>query len=257
MDKKLCFIICGDLIYLERSASKIALPERVPSRWQNDITYERAITLSNETVRATVTELAENVVINTAEFIDLRSLYYHVSEVEWKLAGRAMQVIRWNRDHQYCSRCGSRMGESESELAKVCPDCSLVSYPRLSPAVIMSIVDGERILLARSAHFPEGMYAPLAGFVEPGETMEEAVVREINEEVGLTVTDITYLGNQPWPFPHSMMVAFTTRFAGGKLQIDNTEIEDAAWFTRTQLPPKLPSRMSISRRLINHFLKKD
>lgn len=257
MDQELCFIICGDLVYLERSADRGILPAQVPSRWQEKITYKRAITLSNETVHATVTELAESAVIDMADFIDLRSLYYHVSEVEWKLAGRAMQVIRWNRDHQFCSRCGSKMSESGSELAKVCEDCSLVSYPRLSPAVIMSIVDDERILLARSPHFPAGMYAPLAGFVEPGETMEEAVVREINEEVGLSVTDITYLGNQPWPFPHSMMVAFTTKFAGGTLRVDTAELEDAAWFTRTELPPKLPSKMSISRRLINHFLDND
>jgi NAD+ diphosphatase len=186
-------------------------------------------------------------------FSSLRPLYGKIDDELFALAGRAIQILHWYTNHLFCGRCGTRMRVRRSELAKICPSCNFTSFPRLSPAVIMSVIDEDRILLARSPHFPRGMYSTLAGFVEPGETLEEAVAREVREEVGLDICSIRYEGSQPWPFPHSIMAAFSSRYKGGTIQMDKKEIEDAAWFSRDSLPP-LPSRISIARHLIELFL---
>jgi NAD+ diphosphatase len=120
----------------------------------------------------------------------------------------------------YCGRCGSRTHTKEKERAKVCLQCGLHNFPRLSPAIIVAVERGEEILLARSAHFPQGMFSVLAGFVEPGETIEECVVREVKEEVGITVGNIRYFGSRPWPFPHSLMLGFTAEYVEGELPQD-------------------------------------
>ncbi len=190
----------------------------------------------------------------TMSFMKLRTLFGKIDRENFSLAGRAIQIVQWNRDHKYCGRCGTRMLIRQTELAKNCPACGFVSFPRLSPAVIMSIVRGKEILLARSPRFPKGMYSTLAGFVEPGETLEETVIREIREEVNVEISDITYIGSQPWPFPHSLMIGFTTRYTAGEIQIDNNEIEDAQWFSIDNLPV-LPTRMSIAYHLIELFIK--
>ncbi|MBW2659862.1 MAG: NAD(+) diphosphatase [Deltaproteobacteria bacterium] len=189
----------------------------------------------------------------TLQFLKLRSLFEKMDGEIFALAGRAIQIIHWNRDHLFCGRCGSKMRVREKELAKICPSCSFTSFPRLSPAVIMSVIRENEILLARSPRFPPGMYSTLAGFVEPGETLEETVAREVQEEVGIEVSSISYLGSQPWPFPHSLMVGFSTRHAHGEIRIDNDEIEDAQWFTVNNLP-LLPTRISIARHLIELFI---
>ncbi len=189
------------------------------------------------------------------DFAGLRPLYGKIDDELYALAGRAIQILHWYTNHVFCGQCGTRMRVRRRELAKICPSCSFTSFPRLSPAVIMSVIDGDRILLARSPHFPEGMYSTLAGFVEPGETFEEAVAREVREEVSLDICNIHYEGSQPWPFPHSIMAAFSSSYKGGTIQMDDREIEDAAWFSRDNLPP-LPARISIARHLIELFLHK-
>ncbi len=186
-------------------------------------------------------------------FFGLRALFGKIDRELFGLAGRAIQIIHWNRDHNFCGRCGTKMAARKNELAKKCPTCAFTCFPRLSPAVIMSVVRGDEILLGRSPHFPEGMYSTLAGFVDPGETLEEAVSREVREEVSIEIGDIQYVASQPWPFPHSLMIGFSSNYQGGTLRIDNKEIEDAGWFSRDNLPP-LPSRISIARHLIDMFI---
>jgi NAD+ diphosphatase len=144
--------------------------------------------------------------------------------------------------------------KQEGFLRKLCPKCGLLSFPRLSPAIIVAVVHGSKILLARANHFADGFYSVLAGFVEPGETLEECVRREVQEEVGLQVKNIRYFGSQPWPFPHSLMIGFTAEFAGGHITIDGAEIADAAWFSPADLP-RIPGEISIARRLIDWFLE--
>ena len=189
------------------------------------------------------------------DFKDLRQVYGLLEEDLFVLGGRAVQIVEWDRTHQYCGRCGSRTQTKETERAKVCPRCGLHNFPRLSPAIIVAVERGDEILLARSAHFPQGMFSVLAGFVEPGETIEECVVREVKEEVGITVGNIRYFGSQPWPFPHSLMLGFTAEYVGGELELDPTEIAEAGWYRADSLPT-IPGRMSIAGRLIKWFQEK-
>ena len=189
------------------------------------------------------------------DFQGLRQVYGLIDEDLFALAGRALQIVEWDRTNQYCSRCGSRMGTSPTERAKECPHCGLLAFPRLSPAIIVLVEREDKLLLARPYHFPPGRYSVIAGFVEPGETLEEAVVREVREEVGLALKDIHYFGSQPWPFPHSLMIGFTASYAGGKISLDDAEIEDAGWFTPDNLPD-IPGKISIARKLIDCFLAK-
>jgi NAD+ diphosphatase len=143
----------------------------------------------------------------------------------------------------------------EIERAKKCPNCGLLHFPRLAPAIIVAIERGDRLLMARSRRFTTGMYSVLAGFVEPGESLEETVAREVKEEVGISLKDIKYFGSQPWPFPHSLMIGFTATYASGEIVMDDSEIEDAGWFTVDSLPP-LPGKISIARKLIDGFIEK-
>ncbi|MBW2059421.1 MAG: NAD(+) diphosphatase [Deltaproteobacteria bacterium] len=186
-------------------------------------------------------------------FQGLRQVYTVIDEDLFTLAGRALQIVEWDRTHQFCSRCGSPVKILPTERAKECPRCGLLQFPRLSPAIIVRVARGRELLLARSSHFVPGRYSVIAGFVEPGETLEQAVAREVREEVGLRIRDIRYFASQPWPFPHSLMIGFTAAYAGGEITPDPDEIEDARWFTPDSLPG-LPSKMSISRRLIDSFL---
>jgi NAD+ diphosphatase len=151
-------------------------------------------------------------------FEGLRGLYTRLENYEFWLAARAVQIVDWDRTHQFCSRCGTPTIDQEHERAKRCPNCGLLSYPRLAPAIIVRVErtgpDGQRqILLARNNRFPRGFYSVLAGFVEPGETLEECVQREIFEETSIQVENIRYFGSQPWPFPHSLMIAFVAEYA--------------------------------------------
>ena len=184
----------------------------------------------------------------------LRELYNYINEDLFAVAGRAIQIVDWDRTHQFCGRCGVKMTTLEIERAKRCPECNLVNYPRLSPSIIVRVRRGDEILLARSSHFPKGMYSVLAGFVEPGETLEQAVEREVMEEVNLTIKNIQYFGSQPWPFPNSLMIGYTAEYAGGEFQLDPAEIEDAGWFRADNLPD-IPSKISIARRLIDDFIQ--
>jgi NAD+ diphosphatase len=183
----------------------------------------------------------------------LRELYGTLDEDLFVLSGRAIQIMEWDRTHQYCGYCATPTTQLPHERAKRCPKCGLVNYPRLSPAIIVLISRGEELLLARAHRFPPGMYSILAGFVEPGESLEETVVREVREEVGIEVKDIRYFGSQPWPFPNSLMIGFTATYASGDIAIEPQELVDAAWFNKHNLP-QIPGKLSIARKLIDWFV---
>lgn len=165
------------------------------------------------------------------------------------LAGRAAQVLEWDRAHHFCGVCGTPTELLAHERARRCPTCQHTAYPRLSPSMMALVWRDGELLLARSPHFAKGMYSALAGFVEAGESIEECVVREVAEEVGVQVTDLRYYGSQSWPFPHSLMVAFTARWVAGEIVPQEGEIEHAAWFTPDTLPG-VPPRFSIAGHLI-------
>jgi NAD+ diphosphatase len=165
------------------------------------------------------------------------------------LAGRAAQVLEWDRTHRYCGVCGTPTQLTPGERARVCPACKHSAYPRLSPAMMALVWRPGELLLARSPHYPAGMYSALAGFVEAGESLEECVHREVAEEVAVTVQDLRYYGSQSWPFPHSLMVAFTARWTGGTIVPQPGEIEHARWFALDALPA-IPPRLSVAGHLI-------
>jgi len=188
-------------------------------------------------------------------FEGLRQVYGRLDENLFWIAARAVQIIDWDRTHRFCGRCGVELKMKTTERAKECPRCGLLHFPRLAPAIIVLVEQGNELLLARSRHFLPGMYSVLAGFVEPGESLEEAVVREVKEEVGVDIKDIQYFGSQPWPFPHSLMIGFTATYAGGEFSLDDSEIEEAGWFTVDNLP-RIPGKISIARKLIDWFIDK-
>jgi NAD+ diphosphatase len=187
-------------------------------------------------------------------FEGLRALYGRLPEAYFSIAGRAVQILLWDQTHRFCGRCGQPTVNAPAERAKLCPQCGLLSFPRVSPAVIMLVQRGDEFLLARNKSFAGGFFSVLAGFVEPGESLEETVAREVKEEVGLEVADIRYFGSQPWPFPHSLMIGFTARYASGEIRLQEDEIAEAAWFSRRGELPELPGKLSIARRLIDWYL---
>jgi NAD+ diphosphatase len=183
-------------------------------------------------------------------FRGLRQLFGTADDATLGVAGRALQLVDWDRTHAFCGACGQPTRLREGERARECTACGLVVYPRLAPVVMCLVRRGRELLLARSPRFPKGVFSALAGFVEAGETLEQCVAREVFEEVGLRVSNLRYFASQPWPFPHSLMIAFFADYAGGEIKVDGVEIEAAHWFS-VGLLPQLPAKISIARRLID------
>lgn len=189
------------------------------------------------------------------ELAGLRSVYGAIDDQLFALAGRAVQLLDWRRNHRFCGRCGSPTELLDRDRSTRCPSCGLYNYPRLSPAVIMTVERSGECLLAHGVNFQSGVYSCLAGFVEPGESLEEAVAREVLEETGIEVSDVRYFGSQPWPFPNSLMIGFNAIYAGGEIVLEDAEIGDAKWFTPADMPI-LPGKISIARRLIDDWLER-
>ena len=184
------------------------------------------------------------------QFQGLRALYGRLDERLYAVAGRAAQIVAWDRDHQFCGRCGTPTEPGSGERGRTCLRCRLTAFPRLSPAVIVLMVRGAEILLPRGHQCQPRFFGIIAGFVEPGESVEEAVRREVREEVGIEIADIRYFGSQPWPYPHALMIGFTARHAGGEIRLDGRELAEAGWFGIDTLP-RIPQKLSIARRLID------
>ncbi|MFZ2163356.1 MAG: NAD(+) diphosphatase [Sideroxyarcus sp.] len=185
----------------------------------------------------------------SGELISVRSLFSLVSTEAITLAGRAVLLLDWQKNHRYCGKCGTPNTRKADEYSMHCPSCGLVTYPRISPAVMVLIKRGDELLLARSPRFKPGVFSALAGFVEAGETLEQCAAREIREEVGIEITNLQYYGSQSWPFPDSLMVAFFADYAGGTITPDPSEIEAAGWFKCNALPT-LPEPMSLAWQMI-------
>jgi NAD+ diphosphatase len=185
------------------------------------------------------------------------NLYHILGRVDerlFALAGRASQLLDWQRQHQFCGSCGKPMDLDVQERAMRCDPCSLIHYPRIAPCIIVLVARGEELLLARNANFPQPMYSTLAGFIEAGESAEETLVREVREEVGVEVTNMRYFSSQSWPFPNQLMLGYFADYAGGDIVCDPTEIADAQWFHYSDLP-MIPPISSISGQLIQHYIE--
>ena len=188
------------------------------------------------------------------QWLSLRSLLMHLSETDFQIAGRALQILRWDTDHQFCGRCGNPTVQHTRDLAKTCVHCYIDFYPRLSPCIIVLITRGDECLLAWHSRSKDEKYSCLAGFIEVGESPEQTLEREVMEEVGLAVENIRYVASQPWPFPGQLMLGFFADYKAGTLLLDQDEIKAAHWYHYTQLP-NVPSITTISGRLIHAFVE--
>ena len=184
----------------------------------------------------------------------LRTSYHILGEEFFAAARYAFHIGYWHGTTRFCGKCGALTKIHERENAKRCTSCGHVMFPRIAPAVIMAVVRGDKILLARAKTFTRPIFSTLAGFVEPGETLEDCIHREIREEVGIAVKNIRYFGSQPWPFPKSLMVGFTCDHAEGEINLNTDEMVEAGWFDKAHLPPG-PDKMSIASRLIDWFVE--
>jgi len=183
----------------------------------------------------------------------VRELAGLIPDEELAIAGLAVQLTDYDRATRFCGWCGTATGPVRTERGKVCPSCHRVTYPRLSPAVIVLVRNDTSALMVRGKKAPPGRYSLVAGFVEPGETIEHAVHREVREEAGIAIKNIRYCASEPWPFPNSLMLGFVADYEGGELAPDGIEIESAGWFDRNHLPD-LPPQLSITRALIDTWV---
>jgi NAD+ diphosphatase len=181
---------------------------------------------------------------------NLRTWFGSLDDETLSIAMRAVQILEWDRTHQFCGACGIPTEQASGERAKRCPRCRLTVYPRISPAMMALVTKGNQLLLGRGVNFPPGRYSALAGFLEAGETIEECVAREVREETSIEIKNPRYFASQSWPFPNSLMIAFTAEYASGEVRHDPVELADAQWFDLDALP-QMPPRLSIARALID------
>ncbi len=187
-------------------------------------------------------------------FIPLRKAL-EMLEGEWYgIAAKAYSIIQWDKNHRYCGRCGELTEHKTGSFERICHTCQLAHFPRISPSVILLIKKQDHLLMARSPHFPPNVYGLIAGFIEVGESIEEAIHREVKEEIGITVKNCQYFGSQSWPFPDSLMIGFIADYAAGELIINQDEIEAAGWYRFDHLPGRPSTSISIAAKLINHFI---
>jgi NAD+ diphosphatase len=187
-----------------------------------------------------------------AERVGVRAAFDLVPPEAFARIGLARQLLHWRLTHRFCGACGAPLSRHASERAMRCAACEACVYPRINPVVITRVTRGDQILLAHKAGGAIPFWSLVAGFVEASETLEAAVAREVDEEVGVRVSNIRYVSSQAWPFPNNLMLGFTAEYAGGEIRPDGAEISEAGWFGRDSLPP-IPSRFSIARRLIDDF----
>jgi NAD+ diphosphatase len=187
-------------------------------------------------------------------WIGLRKKLGLVEDVIFMLAGRALQLCQWQKDHAFCGRCGTLTAADSQDAARVCTSCQLRFYPRISPCMIVAVTRGDEILLAYHKRATRPVYSTLAGFVEAGESVEDCVRREVMEEVGVSIKEPKYLLSQPWPFPSQLMLGFIAEYDSGDIRIDEKEILDASWFRYDALP-ETPSSASVAGQLIRYFVE--
>ena len=249
------FVFSGSKLLVQRSDQGVCLPllKGLDTLHVKSLRRQYLGTMNGHSCLAAECEKDVRVPLGM-ELQGLRKLYGALDEEMFWVAGRAFQIMDWDRMHQYCGRCGTPTDNKTDERAKVCPSCGVISFPRMSPAIIVAVVRDKAVLLAHAARFPGAMYSVLAGFVEPGESLEDCVRREVKEEAGIELKNIRYFGSQPWPFPNSLMIGFTAEYAGGEVTMDGKEIVDAQWFTADHLPT-IPDKISIARKLIDWFVE--
>ena len=254
LDDDLWFVMRKGEILLKKHADTYTIPRRADlGMIRNNLSHCQYFGLLDDRSCFTA-ELAQGILPEGFELKTMGEIFLLLENELILVAGCAAQLVRWDGAHRYCGKCGNPTEDLTEERAKKCSPCDLVYYPRLSPAIIVAVIKEDKILLARSGRFPTNFYSVLAGFVEPGESLEECVAREVYEEVGIKVDNIQYFGSQPWPFPDSLMLGFTAKYHSGDIRIDESEISDADWY-RADALPNIPPGISIARHLIDWYVE--
>ena len=258
--KSYYFVFCKDDLMLERTGEDtytIPLQEEPPTEIKPWTTIINITPLNNIEVKAYSIDMPPTSESNSQHFemCPLRQSYYKLPHPLYLKAGKCAELLYWDRNTKFCGVCGGQM-HFHTDISKRCEMCGKEVWPQLATAVIVLIRRGDEILLARGRNFRSDFYGLIAGFVETGETLEEAVKREVMEETGITIRNIRYFDSQPWPYPSGLMVGFTADYESGEIHVQREELKKAGWFQRTNLP-KLPEKLSIARRLIDHWLGED
>ena len=243
------FVFCQSDLVLEKVGDDYQIPEEEPiatKPWTTvmDIDGAKAYRIDQPITDS-----------DRYEMCGLRPSYYKLSEADYRLAGKCHELLYWDQNTKFCGVCGGTM-RFDTPISKKCDQCGKEIWPLLAPAVIVLVRKGDEVLLVHANNFRDDHYGLVAGFVETGETLEEAVYREVMEETGLHITNLRYFGSQPWPYPCGLMVGFTADYESGDIHVQLEELQKAGWFHRTNLP-KLPEKLSIARRLIDHWLDED
>jgi NAD+ diphosphatase len=249
--KSYYFVFCKDELLLEQQEDgtySVPLSEEPPTEIKPWTTLLRVTPLNGVDVRA------YNLPAPTPEgtFCPLRQSYYKLPLELYLKAGKCAELLYWDQNTRFCGVCGGTM-KFHTDISKRCEHCGKEVWPQLATAIIVRITRDDEILMARARNFRGDFYGLIAGFVETGETLEEAVVREVHEETGLEIKDIRYFSSQPWPYPSGLMVGFTAHYAGGQIHVQREELKNVAWFHRDHLP-KLPEKLSIARQLVDDWL---
>ncbi|VVC77266.1 NADH pyrophosphatase [Aquicella siphonis] len=251
------FIFQNDRLLLMKNS----VPARFPdlhwlSRFKPDFLRQYKLGIFN-TIDCFCAELdARAALPDEVEPVPLRKAFEILGNDWYAAAAKAYSVINWDKNHQYCGRCGHATRHKPGTFERVCDTCGLSLYPRISPSIIVLIQKDDKILMSRSPHFPPGAFGLIAGFVEVGESIEDAVHREVKEKVDIQIKNLRYFGSQSWPFPDSLMIGFTAEYASGDIHIDRQEIEAADWYRYDNLPGRPSSSISIAKKLIDYFIAK-
>jgi NAD+ diphosphatase len=250
------FIFTGYRLLVKQSGDRLTIPQANSAEDLGIATSPPLYlgTLGGQPCYTAATEDAGKIPPGAA-LEDLRSVFSRIDDAIYEAALTAVHLLEWDRNSQFCGKCRGVLNLRTDIRAKECELCRRIEFPRLSPAIIVLVEKDNTLLLARSARFTAGFFSVLAGFVEPGESLEAAVHREVQEETGITVKDICYFGSQPWPYPDSLMIGFTAQYESGDIKIDEEEIVEAGWYRADNLPP-IPGKLSIARQLIDWFIAK-
>ena len=246
------FIFYENQLLLKYKNNELSLPETLKFDVTIGNSYDIGVFNKKccEAIEITAIDINENY-----QLFPLKSALEKIGQDWFAAATRAYQIIQWDRNHKFCGKCGEKTTQIDHLFEKICAHCHLSFFPKLSPAIIVLIKKDNQILMARQKSFPEGVYGLIAGFVEAGETLEEAIHREVLEEVGICIKNIRYFGSQPWPFPDSLMLAFIADYESGEISCQDGELEIAGWYDVKNLPGYPSSSTSIAIKMIYAFLE--
>ena len=255
--EKIYLVVKGEDLLIDSVSQNLALIDNDQYKWSGmAVKTEHFIGyLDNNSLYALELD-NESLLIPETSLKPFRTLLGIIPDAYFGICSRSIQLVEWNGKNKYCGTCGSETSLHLVEKAMLCKDCNNLIYPRISPCIIVLVTDNERLLLAHNKNFPTKIFSTLAGFIEVGETVEEAIQREIFEEVSIKVKNCQYYGSQSWPFPSQLMLGFHAEYEEGDLKPDGEEIDIAEWFHYKSLPDVPPGRISISGRLIESYVNK-